>query len=354
MVYELKVSDEDSSTIIFLPVSPNGDIVAWVKSTYVDGEYSYENNFSNPDFTKTTHPYLPPYVWFNDDKWISMYGIEKNLATVYLVSSDGSNVHIGFFEGINLSYVRSVSSVSPDGRYAIVPYGLNFLFFDSKNERADVLDNVCVQDFPVSWHPSGTKFAYTDLDLEICDRLNLYLSTPKIYVMDLSTNTNRMVVEGENPTWSPTGNQIAFMRDNSLYVINEDGTGEKELLHSNNGFSDLLWSPSGQNIAFVFHGTYLKEHQAGIINVESGEYSILEGGITGRYDRIVSWSPDGKWFMIENDDDHPVFPQGIIWKTYYCNDTNCTIIEPSSGWTWCRSYWLGPYSDIGDQDKGNP
>ena len=75
----------------------------------------------------------------------------------------------------------------------------------------------------------------------------------EIYVMDPDgSNQERLTDDPEhdrNPTWSPDGTRIAFVRESGSYRMNSDGSGEKKLTSANP--SHLAWSPDGTRIAFA-------------------------------------------------------------------------------------------------------
>jgi len=49
------------------------------------------------------------------------------------------------------------------------------------------------------------------------------------------------------PTWSPDGSKIAFVRKDGIYVMNADGSGQRRLTDAGGG---PAWSPDGSKIAF--------------------------------------------------------------------------------------------------------
>lgn len=56
-----------------------------------------------------------------------------------------------------------------------------------------------------------------------------------------------------NPVWSPDGKEILFSRENGLYKVCSDGTGEKQLTSTmgKNFTSGYAWSPDGSKISYI-------------------------------------------------------------------------------------------------------
>ncbi len=74
-----------------------------------------------------------------------------------------------------------------------------------------------------------------------------------IYLYELTTGAVRRLTSGYDPELSPDGNKVAFTRggaDNNIYVINVDGSGEREVFGDGQLLRSPKWSPDGQRIVF--------------------------------------------------------------------------------------------------------
>ena len=116
---------------------------------------------------------------------------------------------------------------------------------------------------------------------------------------DLTRLTRNSGLDGF-PAWSPDGEQIAFLSDGTLYVMDADGDDLTRLTYTV-AWDDLwtppAWSPDGEQIAFV--------------SERDGNYEIYvtDGGETARLtynnakDFSPAWSPDSKKIAFTSERD---------------------------------------------------
>lgn len=93
-----------------------------------------------------------------------------------------------------------------------------------------------VKIFDPSISPDGKRIAFTKhFNLEYND---------EIWVANIDgTNSHKLItsvgVFGRNPTWSPSGNQIAFVSNEFIYVMNDDGS---KMMKLNSTYADeVVW-----------------------------------------------------------------------------------------------------------------
>ncbi|HJS17194.1 MAG TPA: hypothetical protein VJ785_00490, partial [Anaerolineales bacterium] len=108
------------------------------------------------------------------------------------------------------------------------------------------------------------------------------------------------------PSWSPDGSQLVFISpcrrradpfqnaysDTSLFLINADGTGFKQLTNVPGADFEPAWSPDGERIAF----TSIRDgnEQVYVLDIDSLAVTRLTDPDPNRENSQPAWSPDGK------------------------------------------------------------
>jgi plastocyanin len=118
-------------------------------------------------------------------------------------------------------------------------------------------------------------------------------SDPFIYVMNADGTNLRRLAAGFNPSWSPDGTGIAFVRYGpgvaDLYLMNDDGSGVTQLTDGPEVDHGPRWSPDGLTIAFSRGPDAYTPADVFVVNADGSGLRRLttSGGET------PSWSPDG-------------------------------------------------------------
>jgi len=170
-----------------------------------------------------------------------------------------------------------------------------------------------------SWSPSGEQFAF------ICDPLTSHEKNQldsniewtwyrQIYAAnETGRNIWRITQLGEdighakNPVWSPNEKQIVFQADSKLFILNLETGAVNFLIDGENPF----WAPGGDYIAF----THVLDRAVKVYSL-SEKKIIFETKEQGYYS-AVSWSPSGRFFAYTVNIWFPGDRQGFL----HVNDT---------------------------------
>jgi Tol biopolymer transport system component len=167
------------------------------------------------------------------------------------------------------------------------------------------------------WSPERSRIAYSALAKGNQD---------KIYIMTADGNESRQLTFGNSrdkfPTWSPDGKQIAYIsyRDNvpNLFVMDIDGNNTKQLTNVS-GKNTVLW-PSWSPVSDVIAYSYNKAGEDVDFRLEiiksdgTGQKEILSSNDKDLSDHEPAWSPDGKtmYFLSNRNSRHIE-----IWRLDY-------------------------------------
>jgi TolB protein len=229
-------------------------------------------------------------------------------------SPDGKKI---VFESNRLS----IGNPDPDPDPACNP---NFFTWDLFLMEPDgTAQKVLTRGSSASWSPDGKRIVFhasaSGTALGRCGGGGVPTSDSDLFVAnvdDLHGNgkgrTNLTNTPGHldyDADWSPVGKQIAFVRhpkhgtseeqtkeapnppDAEIYVINEDGTGLRQLTFNSGGTAAPDWSPDGKRIAFMCKPVSAQPMEICVMNADgTGVRPLTENTVL---DGTPIWSPDG-------------------------------------------------------------
>ncbi len=150
-----------------------------------------------------------------------------------------------------------------------------------------------------SWSPDGSRIAFASQRSGNFD----------IYVMNADgTETQKVTSTKQNdshPTWSSSGQTLAFARDGDVYTMSEDGSRVTRISDPLVEESDPAWSPDGTWIAYVRRtpGTPVREIWLMRPN-GSQRHAVTSQGARAF---TPAWSPDSSRIVFSSNADSDVY-----------------------------------------------
>jgi Tol biopolymer transport system component len=146
-----------------------------------------------------------------------------------------------------------------------------------------------------AWSPNGEEIAY----------VTGFFGDPSIWVMDADGAGHKQLVDGNWPSWSPDSVRLVyttFSDGEQLAVMNADGSGQRELP----GVAyEAAWSPNGKRFAYVTSRIMSRivgedNEEIYVMNTDGTERTRLTD-IPGYDHWPPTWSPDGTRIAFTSD-----------------------------------------------------
>ncbi|MDX2141607.1 MAG: TIR domain-containing protein [Chloroflexota bacterium] len=121
-------------------------------------------------------------------------------------------------------------------------------------------------------------------------------SDRQVYVLDTRTRQRWQLTScglNGNSSWSPDGSQIAYgstcSGNGEIWLMNGDGTNQRQLTNSNSWEDQPSWSPDGQRLV------YTRDGDIWVLNINSpANAQRVPGANTTDLEAYPSWRPDGQ------------------------------------------------------------
>lgn len=150
-----------------------------------------------------------------------------------------------------------------------------------------------------------TRTAEGEIDTsQLQGRIAFYSESQKgICIMNADgTSVTGRITSGwsADPAWSPDGEKIAFtVGDNdvgyNIYVVNADGTGEKQLTVGRHVWEYPNWSADGKRIAFeADSGVVALLTRIAVMDADGSNVVLLSAADVEGSPHCPAWSPDGR------------------------------------------------------------
>jgi DNA-binding winged helix-turn-helix (wHTH) protein/WD40 repeat protein len=104
--------------------------------------------------------------------------------------------------------------------------------------------------------------------------------------------------------FAPDGQKIALEWNNALYVVNSDGTDEKEIAPLSGTASSIRWSPDGKRLRLtIMDPKTLRLSLWELLKDGTSLHEILAGWNAAPAECCGRWSPDGRWYVFQSTRD---------------------------------------------------
>jgi len=186
-------------------------------------------------------------IWITSPSWSSdgtkiLYHMSTwEEDAIWIMEADGSQPRRLF----GTTYYLYGPAMSPDGRRIAFQFsdGKSFTkIFVMNSDGSGVRDLAlsCTHCFGFDWSPDGTKLVFS--------------ADNSVSVVNADgTGQAVLYAYGANASWSPDGSKIAFQSDQAgtaeIYVMNADGSNALRITHATNDWYPF-WSPDGTKLMF--------------------------------------------------------------------------------------------------------
>jgi Tol biopolymer transport system component len=140
-----------------------------------------------------------------------------------------------------------------------------------------------------AWSPDNTKIAFAGWHDHVRGTACSNAPGGIMTVSPQGGHQRQLTTAGDSPTWSPNSAEIAYVRSGDIWVMNADGTNQRQLTHTPMQESAPVWSPDGRLIAYV-RQTGLEAH---IFTIRPAGRGAKQRSFGAGSDSGISWSPDG-------------------------------------------------------------
>ena len=206
-----------------------------------------------------------------------------------------------------------------------------------------------------AWSPDGESIAFLSYQSVI----------PEMFVMNADGSEVRKLTNNDDdegvPVWSPDGESIAFTKSryndgeyvgSDIFVMNADGSEERQLTNNHGRVFEPVWSPDGESIAFTRsrrarNGFGFDGFDIFVMNADGSEERQLT-----KNDDIeigVMWSPDGGSIAFSSGQATNTFQD---FEIFVMNADGSGVY--STGQTGRLSDWSGPTQLVGGSSGPDP
>jgi hypothetical protein len=117
------------------------------------------------------------------------------------------------------------------------------------------------------------------------DKQVVYEMGGSVHIIEIAKGieSERVIVRGLEPTWSPDGNWVAYRDGDAYDAIHPSGEGQKTLFRKTRAVSALFWSPDSRFVAYVhqeFFALDVEFYHLMVRRLEDGSEDWIANGVS--------------------------------------------------------------------------
>ena len=227
---------------------------------------------------------------------------ETGPADIYRVNPDGGEA-VDLTSGNGFSEERP--NVSADGQHVVFQSfrdeGWNIFSMNADgSNQVDVTNTKnadSVINFEPTWSPDGTKIAFMRQTANAGEEQDIWVADAN--GANPTNLTHTAGISETSPEFSPDGTKIVYVsgdNNDDIWVMNANGSGQTELTETSPPVQNLAptWSPDGAKIAFsTLEAPTAAENGLHVMNANGSSKTPLLDGASPILTDLLSWSPDG-------------------------------------------------------------
>jgi Tol biopolymer transport system component len=237
--------------------------------------------------------------------------------SIYIMNPDGTEI-VKLMDG-DIPAVYTIFVLSPDCRKVAfevfewngnVQVGSHIAIFDIyTNELTNLTNGQLLGCVEPRWSPDGKRLIFHGYKEP---------GSSYIYIINSDGTDLRQITKGQTPDWSYNGQEIAFVYEKCIYVMNVNDGKMRKIMDEGLAFKYVLsvrWCPDSKKILFVVITPIGAEKPAQTVDIYTvdSDGNNLQLVMKDTFSRSWCWSPDGQKIAIDDTKQNESSDKSRIW-----------------------------------------